>query len=503
MSLAAWLEPLYDAAQMRAIDAWAIESVGVPSLDLMERAGEGLAAVAAELAPRGRIVVVAGKGNNGGDGFVAARLLRAAGRDVDVLLAGEPSALSGDAASNLERLGDGQPAALEHGIAADAALVIDAVLGTGAGGAPRGEALAAIEAILGAGAPVLAVDIPSGVDASSGEVPGAAVVAVATATFHAAKAGLWIEPGRGCAGSIRVIDIGMPPGTPVAAVAGLIADRVLELIPRRGVRSTKFSSGRVLVAGGSAGLTGAPCLAALAAARAGAGYVSVCVPASQHAIVESRLLEQMTIALADADGAHSPAGVAALLEAAAARGGALVLGPGLGRTEAAVAFARGVIAAVELPVVLDADGLNAFAGALESLRGARRLVLTPHEGELGRLLGSDSASVSAARLHCAREAAERSGAVVVLKGDDTIVAAPDGLAAVSAGASPALATAGTGDVLSGVLGAMLAKGLEPFDAACAAVRMHALAGIRAGAARGVEGVIASDVIEELGAVLAP
>jgi hydroxyethylthiazole kinase-like uncharacterized protein yjeF len=502
MSLAAWLQPLYDAAQMRAIDAWAIEHEGVPSLDLMERAGAGLAALAAELAPSGRIVVVAGKGNNGGDGFVAARLLRAGGREVDVLLAGERSALSGDAATNLERLGDAQPAALGHGIAPDAALVIDAVLGTGSGGAPRGEALAAIEAIAAAGVPVLAADVPSGVDASSGEVAGAAVVALATATFHGAKAGLWIEPGRGCAGSVRVIDIGMPSGAPVEAGAGLIVDSVLELIPRRGISSTKFSSGRVLVAGGSAGLTGAPCLAALAAARAGAGYVSACAPASLAAIFQSRLLEQMTIALADDDGSHSPAGVAGLLEAAAARGGALVLGPGLGRSESAVAFAHEVIAGVGLPTVLDADGLNAFAGSPEALRGAT-LVLTPHEGELARLLGSDAAAVSAARLVSAREAAERSGAVVVLKGDDTIVATPDGLAAVSPGATPALATAGTGDVLSGVVGAMLAKGLAPFEAACAAVRMHALAGIRAGAAHGVEGVIASDVIAELGAVLAP
>jgi hydroxyethylthiazole kinase-like uncharacterized protein yjeF len=225
------------------------------------------------------------------------------------------------------------------------------------------------------------------------------------------------------------------------------------------------------------------------------------VPATPLTTVEPRLLELMTLALAADDGAHAPDGVGALLDAAAARGGALVLGPGLGRSEAAFAFAHQVIDAVELPVVLYADGLNAFAGALEALRGTTRLVLTPHEGELARLLGSDSSSVAAARLRCAREAAERSGAVVVLKGDDTIVAAPDGLAAISPGASPALATAGTGDVLSGVIGAMLAKGLEPFTAACAAVRMHALAAIAAGAARGVEGVIASDVIEQLGAVL--
>ncbi|HEY1777629.1 MAG TPA: NAD(P)H-hydrate dehydratase [Solirubrobacteraceae bacterium] len=502
MSLPSWLDPLYDGEQMRAIDAWAIERQGVPSLDLMERAGEGLAALAGELAPSGRVVIVAGKGNNAGDGFVAARLLRAQGREVEVLLAGQASSLSGDAASNLERLSESPGRPLADGISADAVLVIDAVLGTGASGAPRGEALAAIEAIRSADAPVLAVDVPSGVDASSGEVAGPAVQAVATATFHAAKLGLWIEPGRSLAGEVHVVDIGMPAGAPVEPGAGLLGDRVLELIPRRGANSTKFSSGRVLVAGGSRGLTGAPSLAALAAARAGAGYVTVCVPESLSAIFESRLLEAMTIALSDEDGSHSPAGVAALAEAADAHGGALALGPGLGRSDAAFAFAHAAIAAIELPVVLDADGLNAFAGSLEQLRG-KRLVLTPHAGELGRLLEIDAARISAARLSSARAAAERSGAVVVLKGDDTIVAAPGGPVAVSRGASPALATAGTGDVLSGILAAMLAKGLEPFEAACAAVRVHALAGIRAGAARGVDSVIASDVIEELGAVLAP
>jgi len=499
MSLPDWLEPLYDAPRMRAIDAWAIERQGVPSLELMERAGAGLAAAAASMAGEGRIVVLAGKGNNGGDGFVAARLLRAAGREVDVLAAGEGSGYSGDAAVNLERLDGAAPLALGEPIAADAALVIDALLGTGSSGAPRGEILAAIEAIRAWGGPVLAADVPSGVDASTGETEGLAVVAAATATFHAAKPGLWIEPGRGCAGTVSVLDIGIPAGAPADADVGLIRDGLLERIPRRGTHSTKFSSGRVLVAGGSPGLTGAPCLAALAAARAGAGYVTVCVPASLALVFETRLLEAMTIALPDEDGSHTPAGAQPLAAAAHARGGALVLGPGLGRSAGAAAFARAALAAVELGVVLDADGLNAYAGDLESLHG-KRLVLTPHEGELGRLLGREGAAIASARLRSVREAAALAGAVVVLKGDDTLVCAPDGLVAVSPGATPALATAGTGDVLSGVVAAMLAKGLEPFEAACAAVRLHALAAIRAAGVHGVEGVIASDVIAELGAV---
>jgi NAD(P)H-hydrate epimerase len=255
----------------------------------------------------------------------------------------------------------------------------------------------------------------------------------------------------------------------------------------------------VLIVGGAPGLTGAPSLSALAAARAGAGYVTVCVPASLSLVFETRLLEAMTLALPDEHGEHTVSGVAPLAAAAAARGGAVVLGPGLGRGEGAAAFARGVLEAVALPVVLDADGLNAYAGALDSLSG-RAAVLTPHEGELARLLGATAATVASARLRYAREAALRARAVVVLKGDDTLVAAPDGVVAVSPGATPALATAGTGDVLAGVIAAMLAKGLEPFDAACAAVRLHARAGVRAAARHGGEGLIASDVVEALSAV---
>ena len=499
MTLAAWLEPLLDAERMRAVDSWASGEGGVPSLDLMERAGAGLAAVAATMAPEGRIAVFAGKGNNGGDGLVAARLLRADGREVDVLLAAEPGEFSGDARSNLERLSGPEPLSPGAPIAAGTTLVIDALLGTGATGAPRGRVAEAIEAIGACGVTVLAADVPSGVDASSGEVAGAAVAAAATATFHAAKPGLWIEPGRGRAGRVHVLDIGIPPGAPVAADIGLMRDEVLNVIPRRGVHSTKFTSGRVLVVGGSPGLTGAPSLSALAAARAGAGYVTVCVPAALSLVFETRLLEAMTLALPDERGEHTVGGVAPLAAAAAARGGALVLGPGLGRSEGAAAFARGVLEAVALPVVLDADGLNAYAGALDSLAG-RAAVLTPHEGELARLLGASAATVASARLRHAREAASRAGAVVVLKGDDTLVAAPHGAVAVSAGATPALATAGTGDVLAGVIAAMLAKGLEPFEAACAAVRLHARAGVRAAARHGGEGLIASDVVEALSAV---
>jgi NAD(P)H-hydrate epimerase len=500
VSLPAWLEPLLDAPRMRAVDAWAIGDRGIPSLELMERAGNGLATLAGDLAPTGLIAVVVGKGNNGGDGLIAARCLRDSGREVDVLLSGDPGELSGDAQVNLERLPGRPPGVLAGPIAADAALVVDALLGTGSSGVPRGAIAAAIEAIGASAAPVLAVDVPSGVDASTGVVAGPAVSAQATATFHAGKPGLWIEPGRGHAGAVHVVDIGVPAGAPVEPSVGLIRDELLELLPRRGVHSTKFTSGPVLVAGGSPGLTGAPCLSALAAQRAGAGYVTVCVPASLSLVFETRLLEAMTIALPDEDGAHTTAGVARIAEAAA-RGGAVVLGPGLGRTPGVFEFVHETIARVPLPLVLDADGLGAYAGELARLRErSEPIVLTPHEGELARLLGLSAAEVAAERLRLVGEAAALSGAIVVLKGDDTLVAEPGGTTAVSPGATPALATAGTGDVLAGVVGALLAGGLDPFAAACAGVRLHALAAQRAAALRGRDGMIASDVIEQLSTV---
>jgi NAD(P)H-hydrate epimerase len=482
---------------MRATDRWAIEDQGVPSLDLMERAGAGLARLIEDVAPQGLVAIVCGKGNNGGDGFVAARLLRETGREVRVVAAADLGEARGDARANLERLPGEDPVAFGAGALADAACVVDALLGTGFEGEPRGMVLEAIEAINDAGAAVVAADVPSGVDASTGVVAGAAVRAAATATFAAAKPGLWIHPGKEHAGEVRVVDIGIPRGAPVEPTIGVIRSAVLEEIPRRLPNTTKFTSGHVLIAGGSRGLTGAPCLAAEAAMRAGAGYVTACVPASLEPIFEQRLLEVMTRPLPDEDGALTPAGVEAVLDAAG-RGGALVLGPGIGRADGARQLARDLAARAPLALLLDADGLNAHAGHLADLaaRGAPT-VLTPHAGELGRLLDTESRAVEAERLRHVRDAARESGAIVVLKGDDTLVADPDGRVAVNRGSTGALATAGTGDVLSGVAGALLAKEMDAFTAACAAVKLHSLAGRRAAELHGADGVIARDVIDAL------
>ncbi|MEA2156267.1 MAG: ADP-dependent NAD(P)H-hydrate dehydratase / NAD(P)H-hydrate epimerase [Solirubrobacteraceae bacterium] len=496
MTLPGWLDPLPGAEQMRATDRWAIQERGVASLDLMERAGAGLALLADRTVPRGPVAVVCGKGNNGGDGLVAGRLLRELGRRTRVLLLAEPQDYRGDAAENLRRLEGAHEPFTVAGLD-EAALVVDAIFGTGFDDEPRGLAKDAIEAIAGLDAPVVAADVASGVDASTGEAARVSVVATATATFAAAKPGHWIAPGKQHTGDLQVIDIKIPPGAPVQPDVGLLTARVHALVPGRDAPGTKFTSGHVVVAGGSRGLTGAPCLAAEAAMRTGAGYVTALVPASLELVFETRLLEVMTRALPDEDGALCSGGVEAAL-GAVERAGALVLGPGAGRSDGAFAFVRELAARAAVALVLDADGLNAHAGSLEQLADrSAPTVLTPHAGELGRLLGRSSAEIERHRLPSAREAARRAGAIVVLKGDDTIVAAPDGTAAVNGLSAPALATAGTGDVLGGVIGALLAKGLDPFAAACAGVRRHAAAGRVAAAAHGAGGVIASDVIAVL------
>jgi NAD(P)H-hydrate epimerase len=492
-----WLDPLYEAAEMRAADAWAIDEQGGPSLDLMEVAGVGLARLTAAEARPGPVRVVVGKGNNGGDGLVAARILREEGREVDVLAAADLGDLRGDARENLERLPGAPPEPFAPERLEGSGAVVDALLGTGFEGSPREPLASAIAAINAQDAPVVACDVPSGVNASTGEVDGDAVRAAATATFHGPKVGLFVEPGKGHAGRVEVVEIGVPRGAPGAERAGLITERVLDLYPHRGRAGTKFASGVVVVAGGSRGLTGAPTMAARSAQRAGAGYVQVAVPEPVQPAVDLRLLEQMSRGLPDADGSHTRAGIE-VLEEMAERAGAVVLGPGLGRAEGAFEFARGAARGVAAPLLVDADGLNAHAGRIELFREREApTVLTPHEGELGRLLELGSEEVARHRLACAREAAERSGAVVLLKGDDTIVALPGGEVAVNPGATPALATAGTGDVLSGLIGALLAKGLEAFEAACLGALAHALAGLAAAELHGADHVMAGDVIDAL------
>jgi ADP-dependent NAD(P)H-hydrate dehydratase / NAD(P)H-hydrate epimerase len=498
-----WLQPLYDAEGMRAVDRWAIEERGVPSLDLMEAAGRAVAEAVAELAPGGPIRVVCGKGNNGGDGLVAGRHLKGMGFEVEALLLWRAQELSGDAAANLERTEAEQiDGALDRRLEGSGA-VVDAIFGTGFSGAVQGPAADAIEAINRCGAPVVACDIASGVDASSGEVEGAAVEAAVTVSFHAAKVGHRIAPGKWYSGELRVAPIGIPGGAPDEPAAGLIDTAVLSLLPRRGPRSTKFSSGQVAIAGGSRGLTGAVRMASLAAIRAGAGYATVAIPADLEAIFETGQPEVMSVGCPGGEGRLVPASAKTVLrtfEGAAAG----VFGPGLGRDPGSVELAREVVGAIQPPLVIDADGLNAFAGELGPIAAREAAtILTPHAGELGRLLGRGSGEISAHRLDAAREAARDAEAIVLLKGDDTIVTDGERVA-VNAISAPALATAGSGDVLSGVIAATLARGLDPFAAACAAVVAHARAGRdAAGRIGAAEAVIATDVIDSIPLAMLP
>ncbi|MGN6217511.1 MAG: NAD(P)H-hydrate dehydratase [Solirubrobacterales bacterium] len=492
-----WLKPLYDAEGMRGVDRWAIEERGTPSLELMEAAGRAVAEAVAGLFPQGPVRVVCGKGNNGGDGFVAAWLLREMGFEAEALLLWPGEELRGDAAVNFERCGGevlaGDPTERLEGSGA----IVDAIFGTGFEGAPREPAAAAIRAINSAGVPVVACDIASGVDASSGEVAGEAVEADVTVSFHAAKLGQRIAPGKWHTGELRVAPIGIPAGAPGEAAGGEIDLAVLALAPRRGPRSTKFSSGHVTIAGGSRGLTRAVRIASLAAIRAGAGYATVAVPADLNVVFELAQPEVMSVACPGGDGCLVPASEKAVLRTFE-RAAAGVLGPGLGRDPGSLDLARAVVAKIEAPLVIDADGLNAFAGRLEALAARPApTVLTPHAGELGRLLERNSSEVEAHRLACAREAAAAAGAIVVLKGDDTIVTDGDRIA-VNALSASALATAGSGDVLSGMTAALLARGLGPFAAACAAVIAHSRAGLEAAARLGTaESVIATDVIDSI------
>ena len=439
------LEPLYSSAEMRAAEE------GHDVDELMERAGTAVAAEVLKRFPDARrIAVVCGGGANGGDGRIAARILREEGCD-----------------------------AVETTAVEQADVIVDALFGTGFHGEPRPEAAATIARINAANAPVVAVDIPSGVDASTGEIAGDAVRAALTVTFHGVKAGLAIAPGLFHTGEVAIAEIGLEPAE---TELRLVTPAILSLVPRRRPQDNKYSAGAVLVAGGSPGMTGAVCLAAEAAFRADAGYVAVAVPEESLPVVETRLLESVKVSWDDA------------LDAAE-KAGALAIGPGLGRDEKALHLRDQLLSSGEQRLVLDADALH----ELEPGDWGGRAVLTPHAGELARLLGEESAWVNAHRLEAARRGAERFGAVCLLKGADTIVAAPGEGALVCVTDAPGLATAGTGDVLTGVLAAFLAKGVEPRLAAAAAATAHGLAA----RSRGDQaGMIASDVIAALPSVLA-
>lgn len=488
---ASWIAGLLLPSELGACDRWAIDELGTPGIELMERAGAALATVAAQTLPSGPIAVLCGPGNNGGDGLIAARLLATQGREVRVLLSKDPEAFGGDAAIARDRCGlpltPFSPAALD-GVAG----VIDALLGTGAAGAPRGVVLDAITAVSDRDLPVVACDLPSGIDVATGEVPGAAFTAACTVTFHRPSPGHLIRPAKDHVGRLVVADIGIPvTGAPIEPRHGVLRDPIFDALPTRTGTAHKYAAGAVVVIAGGAKYPGAGVLAVRGAQRAGAGYVTAVTSAEAAPLIRQASPEAIVQVWPDSDIGERIATLPS------ARADAVVLGPGLGADDHAPALVRGALA-TDRPVVLDADGLAPFAGDPEALRRDAPLIITPHAGELGKLLGRSSTDISTQRLASAREAADRSGAIVVLKGDDTVIAHPLGAVAVNDVSAPALATAGTGDVLAGATGALLAAGAEAWLAACAAVRLHSHAGRRAATTAGcVDGVVAWDVAEHL------
>ncbi|CAB4874145.1 MAG: NAD(P)H-hydrate dehydratase [Actinobacteria bacterium] len=495
-----WLIPVLDADQVREVDRHAITELGVKGLDLMTAAAYALAAEVSREAKGGRIAVFAGKGNNGGDGLALTTILRNEGLKVDVFAVESPDLWVGDAGLMLKGLAGPAPEALSAGSGNGCSVAVDCILGTGARGAPSGNAALAVSRInelAAAGAAVVACDIPSGVNASTGEVEPPTVKARTTVTFHAMKPGLWIHPGKGKAGRTVCADIGLSTPPTMLGAAGLIGDGVCASLPERGAGDDKFSSGSVLVVGGSPGLTGAPMLAALGAARGGAGYVTVGLPSGLMS-ASDLFPEIMGLALGQSgNGGGHIAASADLVVKMLTSGHALVLGPGLGRTDEAAALVLTLLRRTDTPTVVDADGLRCLATTdLNGIDLGSNVVLTPHTGEMAALLGVPRAEVDAHRLDCTRGLSKRTGAIVVLKGDDTLIARPDGLVAISPGDAPALATAGSGDVLAGIIGGLLGRGVEPFHAACAAVRLHVQAGRIVGL-EGPEGVMATDIASAL------
>jgi NAD(P)H-hydrate epimerase len=506
--------PLFTAEEMRRLDRRAMTELGIPGATLMENAGRGAAeAIVRWLADRergrhARVAIVCGKGGNGGDGFVVARWLARHGLRPTVWLAVPADEIRGDAALKLEELRQRRipprPIADEAAFAralADADVVVDALLGTGAQGAPTGLVARVIELIDTSGRPVVALDIPSGVPADGGLPAGPAIRAALTLTFAGLKRNLIAGPGADFAGRVDVVPIGIPDDEVRRGVTTFVLEAadVARHFPPRARAAHKGTFGHLLVVAGSLGKTGAAALTARAALRAGAGLVTVATAASQQPVVAGLALEAMTEPLAETEARSVSLKARETIGELAAGRDAVALGPGLGLDPDTQALARELVRDVPRPMVVDADALTALAGHLEALpRAPAPRCLTPHPGEMARLLGATVADVERDRLAAARELATARRVHVALKGAATIVAAPAGEVFVNPTGNPGMASGGTGDVLTGIVGAFLARGLDPLAALQSAVYLHGSAGDLAAGRVGHEALIASDVIAALG-----
>jgi hydroxyethylthiazole kinase-like uncharacterized protein yjeF len=464
----------------------------------------------------GPVLVLCGRGNNGGDGLEAARHLKAAGFVVRAMVASDEESLSADARASYDACVKGRlpvtllpdPRAWGPGSeAADAteraAFLVDALLGTGSKGPPRGAAAAAIELAMSSGKPIPSIDLPSGVDASTGHVEIPAIRADFTVTLALAKVGLAIEPGREHAGAVQVVDIGIPPDLveatePSVLLAGAAWAR--SLLPRRSAHAHKGSVGRVLIVGGSAGMMGAMALASESALRVGAGYSVAAVPRSCVDLLESRVPEVVKRGFAETDGRSLARAALDGILLEAMRADVVAIGPGLSRDPETEELARDLLERVEAPAVLDADGLNAFEG--RSLRRTHGpLIVTPHFGEAARLVGKPVGEVARDPVGWARAFAEASGAVVCLKCVPMVTAAKGEPVILNSTGNPGMASAGAGDVLTGTIAGLLAQGMDPAEAAAVGCFVHGLAGDIAARRVGRRGMIAGDIRDALPAAL--
>lgn len=504
-----------NSQQMREADRRTIEEIGIPSIVLMENAGRRVVAAmesAFDTLASMRVAVLAGRGNNGGDGFVVARTLLARGIDIDVYLLGQAADVRGDARTNLAilrnlgvdvvEIADAHAWGLHKTDVLASGVVVDALFGTGLNAPVTGLVEAVVADVNASTCPVVAIDVPSGISADGPEVPGPAIHASMTVTLGAPKLPLVLPPAEALAGNLVVADIGIPEAI-IAAVDGpwvelLTKEGLRDLIEPRSPESHKGDFGRILVVAGSRGKTGAAHLAATAALRSGAGLVTVATPASCLPIVAALGAEYMTEPLEE-----TPEGTVAreALDHVLDWGpDVIAVGSGLGRSPSTAAFVQGLVERAGVPLVIDADGLNAFTGEAERLTGrdGTDIIITPHPGEMARLAGRSIEDVQTHRLDVAREFATTHHLHVVLKGNRTIVATPDGKAFINLTGNAGMATAGTGDVLTGVIAAWAAQLLDAEAAATLAVYLHGLAGDLAEADEGEVAIVAGDLIARLG-----
>lgn len=520
---------LVQAATMRDLDLEATRRYGIPGIILMENAGlsvvQNVLARFWECCPSGRrVLILAGPGNNGGDGLVVGRHLYNRGAEVEIVLTAPPDSYCGDAAANLKIVTSaGIPYWVFDAVDFDrlstaldrAELIVDALFGTGFRGLPQDALASLIKMVNESGKPVLAVDLPSGMEADTGVVAGACIRADLTVTLGLPKLGLYLDPGAGYTGEVVVGDISFPPGLSGGdslasdqAAFYLIDSHLVEgFMPRRRSTDHKGSYGHAVVVGGTLGYTGAVALASNAALRSGAGLVTALVPASLYPVVAGKLTEAMTHPAPESSGGGFSKTAHAALQEQLGRATALVVGPGLGQDPETAIFLHELLRGATQPSVIDADALNLLARDKQLLletslvEQRKHWVLTPHPGEMARLLETGIDEVQADRVGIALKASQAWGVTVVLKGAHTVIASPDRQVLINPTGNPGLATGGTGDVLAGLIAGLLAQGLTPVQAAAVGVYAHGWAADRLAAARGMAGLIAGDLLDELPLVL--